>query len=312
LKSLAIQSIDELARISKLIAASGYFGCNAEQAAIKIMAGHELRLGPLQAMMNVHVIAGESGGYRICLSAGLVGALIKKSGRYTYEVTHSDEESCAIDFFDLQTAMLVSQGQPVQNRKKIGSAEFSIKEAERANLLKTRAGKIKRNWAQYPGDMLFARALTRGARRFCPDVFGGPIYTAEEITGDEAGVPDLKEVKPEAPQLGEDERGQDPIRDELLGDIVEMASGARPRWVTNEIRNDPIGGSSYFGEGVTWADGLPDEPEGKAVRQKFHIWASEAGRNYDDIRDWPLDAIKARGIINLNRHLREGAKDADE
>jgi hypothetical protein len=291
LKSLAIQSIDELARISKLIAASGYFGCNAEQAAIKIMAGHELRLGPLQAMMNVHVIAGESGGYRICLSAGLVGALIKKSGRYTYEVTHSDEESCAIDFFDLQTAMLVSQGQPVQNRKKIGSAEFSIKEAERANLLKTRAGKIKRNWAQYPGDMLFARALTRGARRFCPDVFGGPIYTAEEITGDEAGVPDLNE---------------------LLGDIVEMASGARPRWVTNEIRNDPIGGSSYFGEGVTWADGLPDEPEGKAVRQKFHIWASEAGRNYDDIRDWPLDAIKARGIINLNRHLREGAKDADE
>ena len=117
------------------------------------------------------------------------------------------------------------------------------------------------------------------------------------------------EVTPE-PELGQDERGQDPVRDELLEDVVEMAAGTRPRWITNEIREDPIGGSSYFGEGVTWAQGLPDTPEGKAVRQKFHIWVSEAGRNYDDIRDWPLDAIKGQGVINLNRFVR-GAADGD-
>ncbi|NJO31398.1 MAG: recombinase RecT [Richelia sp. SL_2_1] len=39
----------------------------------------------------------------------------------------------------------------------------------------------KDNWKKWPSDMMFARALTRGARRYCPDVFGGPAYTKEEL-----------------------------------------------------------------------------------------------------------------------------------
>jgi hypothetical protein len=29
--------------------------------------------------------------------------------------------------------------------------------------------------------MLYARALSNGAKWYCPDVFGGPIYTPDEL-----------------------------------------------------------------------------------------------------------------------------------
>ena len=40
----------------------------------------------------------------------------------------------------------------------------------------------KDNWRKYPSDMLFARAISRGARRFAPGIFGGsPVYTPDEM-----------------------------------------------------------------------------------------------------------------------------------
>ena len=37
------------------------------------------------------------------------------------------------------------------------------------------------NWKNYPRNMLFARAMTNGARWFCPDVYCG--YAEEELEG---------------------------------------------------------------------------------------------------------------------------------
>ena len=37
------------------------------------------------------------------------------------------------------------------------------------------------NWSKYPKNMLFARALTNGAKWYTPDVFGGAIYEPEEL-----------------------------------------------------------------------------------------------------------------------------------
>ena len=43
----------------------------------------------------------------------------------------------------------------------------------------------KDNWKKYPSDMLFARAISRGARRFAPGIFGGsPVYTPDEMGAD--------------------------------------------------------------------------------------------------------------------------------
>ena len=54
---------------------------------------------------------------------------------------------------------------------------ITMEDAKRAGLLG------KTSWQRYPEDMLFARALSRGARRFCPDALGGAIYTPEELEG---------------------------------------------------------------------------------------------------------------------------------
>ena len=36
-------------------------------------------------------------------------------------------------------------------------------------------------WKQYPRNLLFARALTNGARWYCAEIFGGAVYTREEL-----------------------------------------------------------------------------------------------------------------------------------
>jgi hypothetical protein len=67
----------------------------------------------------------------------------------------------------------------------VGASSFTIQEAQEAGLLG------KDNWKKYPSDMLFARAISRGAKRFAPGIFGGTaVYTADEmgVDHDEDGV----------------------------------------------------------------------------------------------------------------------------
>jgi hypothetical protein len=61
--------------------------------------------------------------------------------------------------------------------KSIGISTFSLDDARRAGLTSNPT------WKSYPRNMLFARALSNGARWFCPDVFNGPVYTPEELAG---------------------------------------------------------------------------------------------------------------------------------
>ena len=57
----------------------------------------------------------------------------------------------------------------------MGTSSFSIKDAERANLLKGN------NWRAYPRNMLFARAISNGCKWFCPDLFAGGAYVHGEV-----------------------------------------------------------------------------------------------------------------------------------
>jgi hypothetical protein len=71
-----------------------------------------------------------------------------------------------------------------------------MKEAQAAGLTG------KDNWKKYPSDMLFARAISRGARRFAPGIFGGsPVYTPDEmgVEVDEEGsvIVDAEIIEPE-------------------------------------------------------------------------------------------------------------------
>lgn len=151
-------------RVAKALAQSGFFkdAQQPAQAMAKIVAGVEYGIGAFAAMTQIHAIDG-----KLSPGATLVAALIQRSGRYRFRQVQSTDQVCTLEFFFRD-----EDGSWVSN----GEVSFTIDEAKAAGLVG------KNNWRGYPADMLFARALGRGARRFCADVFGGAsTYTPDEL-----------------------------------------------------------------------------------------------------------------------------------
>lgn len=146
--------------LAKTIAQSGLFqdAREASQAVVKILAGRELGFGPIASMTGVNIIRG-----RVTLSANLLAAAIKRHPAYNYKVTEHTPEKCRIEFYD--------------KGEKMGESEFTIAEARQAGLSFDKGS----NWTKWPKNMLFARALSNGAKWYCPDISGGPIYTPDEM-----------------------------------------------------------------------------------------------------------------------------------
>lgn len=128
------------------------------EAVVKILAGRELGLAPLESMTNIYIVNG-----KVALQAKIIGSLIKKSPKYDYIVNKLTAEECEITFYAIE------EGKKVE----VGKSTFTIKDAAKAGLVN------KQVWKDYPRNMLFARALSNGARWYVSDVFCG--YTAEEI-----------------------------------------------------------------------------------------------------------------------------------
>lgn len=212
---------DEVERIAKAMAGSGFFSDarQANQAVVKILAGREMGFGAFASMVGIKIIKEKP-----TLSANLMAAAIKKSGRYQYKVTENSEKNCTIDFFELIGGKW----------EKAGTSAFTFEDARRAGT---------QNLDKFPRNMLFARALSNGARWYCPDVLNGaPVYTPEELgaevdeDGDiidvvDAEIPPVEEDKPEpahtpAPKKGKYSR---PMSPEILREALEIkASTALP------------------------------------------------------------------------------------
>ena len=149
----------ELQTAANAMHASGYFGDvkSQAQAMVKVMAGAEIGLPPFASMSGIHIVNGKP-----TLGANLIATLVKNDPRYDYRVKRSDNEACVLTWYE--------GGKPV------GESMFTIQEANAAGLTS------KQTWKAYASDMLFARALTRGARRYAPGIFGGaPVYTPDEM-----------------------------------------------------------------------------------------------------------------------------------
>lgn len=157
----APMTIEETISVGQILAESGFFddAKGAAQAVAKILAGQELGFGPMASMTGVYIVRG-----RIMLSANLLAAAIKRTGKYDYIVRQLNDSACKIAFVELRNG----------NTFEIGESVFTLEDAKRAGL----GGE---NWKKYPRNMLFARALSNGARWFCPDILGGPVYTPDEF-----------------------------------------------------------------------------------------------------------------------------------
>lgn len=153
------ERMNELTTAANALHASGFFSDvkTQAQAMVKVMAGAEIGLPPFASMSGIHIVNGKP-----TLGANLIATLVKNDPRYDYRVKQADNRACILTWYE--------------GGKAVGESGFTIEEANAAGLTG------KQTWKAYASDMLFARALTRGARRYAPGIFGGaPIYTPDEM-----------------------------------------------------------------------------------------------------------------------------------
>ncbi len=152
-----ISDMDDTIRVGKILAQSGFFADakEAAQAITKVLAGAELGFGPVASMTGIYLVKGH-----VTLSANLIGAAIKRSGKYNFRVTTLTDAECIIAFFE--------------GGESIGVSSFTMAQAKAAGI----AGDT---YSKFPRNMLYARAMSNGAKWFTPDVFAGPVYTPDEL-----------------------------------------------------------------------------------------------------------------------------------
>lgn len=158
-----VHSMDDLSRIGKMMAQSGYFtdARDAAQAGVKVLAGMEMGFGAFASMTGIYIIQG-----RPSVGANLMASAVKSNPKYDYRVKKMEDTEVIIEFFELVNG----------KRESIGVSSFTMAEAKKAAV---------KNLDKFPRNMLFARAMSNGIRWFCPDVFAGnPTYTPEELGAD--------------------------------------------------------------------------------------------------------------------------------
>lgn len=179
---------DPLWEQAQRLHASRLFGTRSpEHAYAIVLIGAEVGVGPTTALTQIAVIQGKP-----AFGAALVGALVKKSGRYDYDVTEMTDQAVTVRFTEhVRPVPGVDQG----GNRLLGDSRFTLQDAQRAGL------GTSPTWQRFPRNLLLARALTNGARWYCPDILAGAAYTAEEIADGSApepipvpGVPDAAAV----------------------------------------------------------------------------------------------------------------------
>lgn len=109
---------------------------------------------------------------RGALSAQLMAALLRRH-HYTFTVTTETDQVVAMTFHRIVDG----------RRRRLGTTEWKITEAVAAGLT------WREQWRHYPTDMLWARCLMRGARRYASEVGTGLAYTVEELADMAAPTP---------------------------------------------------------------------------------------------------------------------------
>ncbi|MDQ3678191.1 MAG: hypothetical protein M3401_15580 [Actinomycetota bacterium] len=150
-----------LERLAASAAASGLYGGTGEKARaqllMKLIYGRDLGIPVSAALSGIDIYDGT-----MELSSNLIAALLEAHPHYAYAVVESGNERCELEFF--------------KDGASLGKATFDTAAATTAGL----SGSDY--YRQYPSDMFFARAMTRGARRYCPGLGRGvAIYASGEL-----------------------------------------------------------------------------------------------------------------------------------
>ena len=153
-KSLQIRDI------SKVFYESGIFvDIKSEaQAMVKILAGMEIGLSPIQSMNSCYIV-----GNKVGYETKIFLAKLKETGKYDYRVKHEFDDKgvamgCEVEFLWMNAS---SEFIP------IGTSRFDRQDAIRTGLIN------KDIYKKYPKLMMFYRAASDGIKMFCPQILNG-------------------------------------------------------------------------------------------------------------------------------------------
>ncbi len=162
--STSVQEFD-LQTLGKIFAASKLFADaqDAAKAMVKVLAARELGFGSFAGMSGVYIVKG-----RVTLSANLMAAAIQNSKRFRFKVKELTNTKCTINFEE--------RDEDSGKWELVGPSTFTVDDAKTAGLI------TGDNWRKYPRNMLYARAMSNGARWYTPSVFAGsPPYLPDEL-----------------------------------------------------------------------------------------------------------------------------------
>lgn len=157
------ESMDRMSaieRLGEIIAKSMMLGCENKEQGMLIAATCAMEgLTPLDWKRKYHIVNGN-----VTMRSDRMGAKFRgRGGKYT--ILQLDREACEIEFSFEKQKLIV---------------RITMDDAKQAGWPLKKNGTLKDNWKRTPDDMLFARVISKGVRRLCPEAVAG-IYTPEEV-----------------------------------------------------------------------------------------------------------------------------------
>jgi len=150
------KSLAETVEIAKVMGASGLYPDynTAQKAAGAIVIGAQYGLSPAQSLGAIHIVKGKP-----MLHYSLILAKVREHPDYDYKIIESTDTSAIVEF--------------IRHDAVIGRESFSAEQAKRQGT---------QNMEKFPDTMLLARAVSKGVKKFCPDVLNGmPTYVQGEL-----------------------------------------------------------------------------------------------------------------------------------
>lgn len=173
IKEIVVGSpIEKDAMLLGAMYASGYFKdmTSLSKAITKALIGQSMGMGLVQSMNSLYVIDG-----KVAMDSHAIRNTAVMAG-YTIKTLVLDETKAVLEW------SIRKDGK----EEVLGTSEYTWDDATKAALID------KQNWRKFPKDMLFARAITRGARMYANQAFANqPVYERDEIMPDGGQYIDL-------------------------------------------------------------------------------------------------------------------------
>ena len=127
-----------------------------------------------------------------------------KSQSYRYRVVEATDQRCVIDYYEIVNGKM----------EKLGTSTYSIEEAKKAGLVRPNSG-----YEKNPSDMLFARAMGRGFRRFTPHLLSAPVYVEGEEWFDAGKDAPVNVAQPTQVEVSQSVKALEPPPEKDVADV---------------------------------------------------------------------------------------------